>query len=423
MGGIKVSVVIPAFNIENQIEECLESILTQTLKEVEIIVVNDGSTDNTENVVLDFFSERKNCSFKYYSEENSGAGKARNVGIKNASGEYIAFMDGDDFYHNTTILEKMYEKAKVMDALICGGNISFLRNGIYSVGDGRKGTSIDYEGWITKEELETANSFYRFIYKTSFLNNNKLFFPNYRRNQDNPFFLRCISMAGKIYYIKDETYCYRVGYKNVGWNEKKALGLAEGVRDELEICLESNIKKVFWNRAEELHGNFAGIVYKYALKDAAIEKVMVEINELLQKAGADEQYLLLTGNILREYMNSLEKRKISMLEEIRKFNRRVVFGAGLVGKSVVRLCKEEGIEIEAVVVSNTEQNVDSLIGVPVCSVDKYIKDCKNVLIIESVSSYLRDDVKQILENKGFKQILCVDTELIALTDSEYQEKM
>ena len=99
--GYKISIIIPVYNAEKTIERCLKSILNQNTENVEIIVVNDGSTDNSENIILEI---QKNSSIiKYYYKDNSGVADTRNYGIEKASGDYIAFVDSDDYISSNYI--------------------------------------------------------------------------------------------------------------------------------------------------------------------------------------------------------------------------------------------------------------------------------------------------------------------------------
>lgn len=98
----KISVVVPAYNAENTIERCILSILNQTHKELEVIVVNDGSTDNTEKIINKMICN--DCRIKLINIPNGGVSHARNKGIDNASGDYITFVDSDDY-----IDKEMYE--------------------------------------------------------------------------------------------------------------------------------------------------------------------------------------------------------------------------------------------------------------------------------------------------------------------------
>lgn len=105
----KVSVIVPVYNVEKYIDKCLNSLVNQTLQDIEIIVVNDGSTDKSADIIKDYQSRYSN-KIKYYEKENGGLSDARNYGMKYATGDFIAFLDSDDYVENT-IYEKMYNKA------------------------------------------------------------------------------------------------------------------------------------------------------------------------------------------------------------------------------------------------------------------------------------------------------------------------
>ena len=92
----KVSIIVPAYNVENYIERCIESLLSQTLKEIEIIIVNDGSTDQTKEKILPYIKKYPEKVI-YLEKENGGLSSARNYGMPYAKGEYIAFIDSDDY--------------------------------------------------------------------------------------------------------------------------------------------------------------------------------------------------------------------------------------------------------------------------------------------------------------------------------------
>lgn len=93
----KISVIIPVYNAEKQIEQCLDSVVEQTTKEeIEIIVINDGSTDESEKVILSYKIKHPKAKIKYFSKKNEGIAKTRNFGIEKASSEYILFLDADD---------------------------------------------------------------------------------------------------------------------------------------------------------------------------------------------------------------------------------------------------------------------------------------------------------------------------------------
>ena len=105
----KLSVIIPVYNVENYLRECLDSITSQTVKDIEIICIDDGSTDNSPKILKEY--QKKDSRIKIITKENGGQASARNLGIKKAQGEYIAFIDSDDFIESE-MLEKLYTKAK-----------------------------------------------------------------------------------------------------------------------------------------------------------------------------------------------------------------------------------------------------------------------------------------------------------------------
>lgn len=106
METIKVSVIVPVYNVEEYIEECIESIVNQTLKEIEIIIVNDGTKDNSMKKIEKYLSDSR---IVIINKENGGISSARNAGLKIARGEYVTFIDSDDFI-KITMLEKLYDQ-------------------------------------------------------------------------------------------------------------------------------------------------------------------------------------------------------------------------------------------------------------------------------------------------------------------------
>lgn len=123
VGIMKVSVIVPVYNVYDYLEKCLDSLANQTLKEMEVIIVNDGSPDNSQEIIDKYVKKHKNMHS--YQKPNGGLSDARNYGLKYAKGEYIAFLDSDDFVKND-MYEKMYEKAKEKDFDMVVCDINYL---------------------------------------------------------------------------------------------------------------------------------------------------------------------------------------------------------------------------------------------------------------------------------------------------------
>lgn len=126
---IKVSIIVPVYNVELYLEKCLLSLVHQTLQEIEIIVVNDGSKDNSQEVIEKFQQEYPTKIFGF-SKENGGLSDARNFGIDQAKGQYLGFVDSDD-YVSETMFEEMYNLAEKHNAEMCICNLQKVdENGI-----------------------------------------------------------------------------------------------------------------------------------------------------------------------------------------------------------------------------------------------------------------------------------------------------
>ena len=115
---IKISVIIPVYNMAHYLEECLGSVLRQTLKEIEIIMIDDGSTDESLAVMKEY--QKKYNNIKILRQTNQGAGVASNNGIKHALGKYVAMMDPDDFYPQGNSLGELYRVAEEKNMVMCG---------------------------------------------------------------------------------------------------------------------------------------------------------------------------------------------------------------------------------------------------------------------------------------------------------------
>ena len=113
-----VSIIVPVYNVEKYLRECLESIINQTFQDIEIICVNDGSTDNSRKILTEY--AQTDSRIKITDKENGGLSSARNAGLKIAQGEFISFIDSDDWV-DKTMIEKLYNNIRALntDISIC----------------------------------------------------------------------------------------------------------------------------------------------------------------------------------------------------------------------------------------------------------------------------------------------------------------
>ena len=161
---IKLSIIIPVYNGQEYIVQCLESIAKQTFNDYEIIIINDGSTDNTEELILSFFDEHHDISYKLINQNNCGSSVARKVGISEARGEYIGFVDGDDY-----IEDNYYEK--MMNALnsnqydiVCAGIIQHIDKKIIKLPDSMGLNHDDFSIDDIKLMLLNHQAYYQYLF-------------------------------------------------------------------------------------------------------------------------------------------------------------------------------------------------------------------------------------------------------------------
>lgn len=210
---IKVSVIIPVYNVEKYLSECLDSLLTQTLEEIEIICVDDGSTDSSPKI-LDAYAE-KDSRIIVIHQKNSGAGAARNRGISYARGEYIGFVDSDDIAFHT-MYEELYRKAVSCQAdMVITGDISTatgnkLQFPIENFDKSSRIMELGYFNAVDCPDILKNVFLWNRIYKRSFWLENKFIIPEGRRFAEDLLICTQTSvLAKKIGYVRGPLYWYR----------------------------------------------------------------------------------------------------------------------------------------------------------------------------------------------------------------------
>lgn len=230
-----VTVIVPIFNQEDCMEECLDSIISQSLEDIEILCINDGSTDGSLDILRSY--EAKDARVRVINKANEGVGASRNRGIQEAGGEYVIFCDPDDRYPDDSALKKLHTAAADNDAVIAGGSFSDVNPASGSICveyDGLlAGYTFHQDGWVEYADYQFDYGFHRFLFKRDFLIRKNLVFPNYKRFQDPPFLVRALFAAERFYAIKDITYLYTFNNAKTTWTSEKIIDLAKGIRDNL----------------------------------------------------------------------------------------------------------------------------------------------------------------------------------------------
>ena len=213
---VKVSVIIAVYNAEKYLVQCLDSVLNQTLKEIEIILVNDGSTDNSMQILEKY--QKKDARVRVINQENQGAAAARNAGMKLAVGEYLSFLDADDFF-SPEMLEEMYAGCVEQDA-----DISVIRSKEYNE-QSHECTDMKFS---IKEEFLPGNNPFSYhdipdcifnifkgwawdkLFRREMVMKNHLEFQNLRSTNDMLFVYMSLVYANRIYVIDRELAYHRI---------------------------------------------------------------------------------------------------------------------------------------------------------------------------------------------------------------------
>ena len=258
---VKISIVMPCYNMAAFMRECFDSLAAQTLTDFEAICVDDGSTDETPELIRGRMA--RDPRIKLISQKNLGVFAARNNAMKAAQGEYICFLDPDDWYPAADTLERMYRAAQENDADICGGGWSRHHP------DGRVETTFEGFmeglntfprcGFLDYADYQFDLGYQRFLFRTRLIRDNRIEFPPYKRFQDPPFLVKAMVAAGRLYTLDFVTYCYRVGHKSVDWSTddyRKLKDYLRGLADNMRTARAHGLDRLFRNNRDRACGSF-----------------------------------------------------------------------------------------------------------------------------------------------------------------------
>lgn len=274
----KVSAIVPIYNSEDSLFKCIKSIQRQSLQEIEILCVNDGSTDDSLTI-LKKLAER-DCRVHIMEQKNQGSASARNHALYKAAGEYVAFVDADDFLLDDTALECMYNTAKRENAKICGSLRSMEHEGKIIPVNMHRGF---VEGYINGRKMlytdyQYEYHFQSYIYKRSMLVEKNIRFPDYKRFQDPPFFVQAMLEAVEFWVAPVEYYCYHCGHENYQFDSDKVNDIVRGLIDILKISRGAGLKRLHRRTVGRLNESFFWDIVEHCTMEN------IEMFRLLSKA-------------------------------------------------------------------------------------------------------------------------------------------
>lgn len=401
MENITVSIIIPAYNSEKYLNQCIDSLIVQTRRDFEIICVDDGSTDGTHNILENY--KRKDDRITLLTQNNLYAGIARNKGLEKARGKYVLFLDADDFFCRNMI-EELVESAEYYQTEV-------LVFDAYQF-DNREKRTVNttwralrknfFDGNGIKSASEVAKHIFDFtvpapwnkLFLRDFILRNHIYFQPLKRTNDLYFVYTALTYAERIALLDKKLLYYR------DYNLNSLQGTA-GSTPAMFMDALSALK-------DNLTGRGVYSSYQTSFRMLTFQICIHNIN----KISDSRQYDLCRKRIREEFFPNLEFQELlsgnqetfKCLQTMKNGENIIIYGAGDIAKALLHFMlvsvqiKSEKIKI---VVSNKNENASDIYGIPVMDFsDMETLDRKNLVII-AVSDIYYKEVEDKLKKNNF----------------------
>lgn len=434
----KVSVLTPVYNVEKYLVQCLESLLRQSLLDIELICINDGSTDRSLQILQEY--AKKDPRIKVIDKENTGYGNSMNVGMQLARGEYIGIVESDDFAE-FDMFERLYMLAIKNNADVVKSNYYMYqekfkeKNDIVNVLNG-----LEYENVFSPMDnlkvFSTTPSIWSGIYRRAFLKDNHIFFNETpgASYQDTSFIFKVWACAKKVFLIKEAFLHYRVDNVN---SSVQSLAKVFCVCDEYEeidrflrknSALDINFKylvEALKYRTYQWNYNRLSDQYKYEF----LVRAAKEFGEAQERGNLKKEYWVdqewinvhnLIGNTKQFFYEKVllqQKNKMylrSFLQILAMENKIIIYGAGIIGRRVAEYLKNKKYKNLSFAVSSLDGNPQVIFEIPVYCI-KNLHSCKEHSIV-LVSTREQDQIEifDSLSQAGFSKVILIDSQLLQL---------
>lgn len=437
----KVSVLVPVYNVEKYLKICLDSLLCQTLRDMEIICIDDGSTDRSSEILAEYAA--KDDRIVVITKENTGYGASMNRGLGSARGEYIGIVESDD-YALPEMFERLYITAEKNNAEVVKANYYqvFSENERKDFIENLNGLS--YEKVIHPvEELELFRktpSIWSGIYSRSFLEHNQILFHETpgASYQDISFAFFTLYYAQRVVLLKEAYLCYRCDNEA---SSVKSGGKVFCVCDEME-----RIENLMGDQDRELQRfmqtvKFNKYLYNYDRIDSMYQYAfLMRIQMEFEKAGQDgllkaeywdesnwrimeevrkrpEHFFERTN---RDYMMRYQIAPYTlnenlyikgMINEMSHYSKVVIYGAGVYGKRAFDVLHDK-VTIYAFAVTDKKGNQDEINSIPVYEIDTLVSLREKMLIVVAVDIKKQTEIIKRLLGLGFQDIVTMDKEIL-----------
>lgn len=431
----KVSILIPIYNVEKYLRQCLDSVVNQTLKDIEIICINDGSTDSSPKIINEYAAN--DSRIKVINKSNSGYGHSMNQGLKLAQGEYIGIVESDDFV-DLNMFEVLYNKAVASEADIVKSNF-WAQIGEHSLF--MENLSQEPYDEVFSPKLRSKSIFSRqiaiwsAIYKRQSLLNNDIFFNETpgASYQDVSFHFKSTICAEKIYFIKDAFLHYR---KDNPDSSMKSRNKIYCIFDEFD-----EIERFFSNRKElidpfhfaleplkfrqcEFHYSHIDDKFKFEFFNRMYEEFIKDnsagyLNENYWRTGewqSVQELLADKEKLFYKYYKISQKSKLfvqNFFGLIKSFRNIYVYGAGKrTIMTLTRIFRWKLDNLKAIVVSSMKNNPQSVADIPVMMIDEANIDKNFDVILISIKDDNQYPILYKLQSDGYRNIILMTDDLV-----------
>ena len=426
---IKVSVIIPVFNVEKYLKDCLESIITQDEKDIEIICINDGSTDESLKILETYACNDKRVSI--INQENQGQAVARNRGISLAKGEYLCFVDSDDKLAEGAI-GRLYSIALSEGVPI----VSFETELLYDIevyDDKKKNDryyykSKDYRGKrrgmdhfsLLMENDDYCDSAQLLFVKRTWLDRFQIRFVPHIYYEDVLFCLKCHLYADEIYHLPEKLYVYRIR-PNSTMRSKASM-------DKVYSCIVNfeELFSILLRERKKGNGEFCEMLVKY-MRFAVMNMHILETNRNDEDSFSRYDYIdkflydtFFIGGILHPEERVLKQGIIKCVEDSSGV---YLYGAGNVGKIVFDFLTRNGVrdKIKAFVVTKRENCDYEYMGIPIIEFEEL--SIENELLILSVGRRIQQQIIPVINKRGIYNYICIDRNIDMVLRKEYEKSV
>ncbi len=414
---VEISIIIPVYNCEKYLGQCLKSVMNQTIKNIEIICVNDGSTDNSVSVINEY--SKQDSRIVLLNQLNQGPAKARNLGLSSAKGRYAAFLDADDYYLEPEALEMMYCACEENHVKAAGSLRKSLIDGmekpesLFTDIFQQNAASAEQKTVLIKyTDYQIDYDYQSFLFDTALLIDNGIYFPDYLRFQDPPFLVKALYAAEKFAAVKTYLYCYRFFRAASRFDTSRTIDLIKGLIENLIFADEYHLDTLFQNTADRLEYEYANIICRnISCRDLTVIQLLLEANQIICRKLHNPKFILRPLQMILENTEAEHADYGNrILQKISKESTVCIYGAGKLAKKFLKYLDSARLKnkVSCMIVSGADTKESMTDGVPVVSVQNVKLQDKKQLVFVAAGFIYQKDMKNSLKENGFLRYQILD---------------